>query len=155
MATVCNVTNIGLLTGSGWRWKKTPIRTGWSKTNTKGNTARAASSSVSFLKMFSLLLSFVLFCEGFCCLLLLLLFTVLVLFVCFTYLSLLPPEVIEWEKWLFLVIEAPSLKKQSPPSFNSSCINKIYFGTSVKNICTLCWTNICFPLRAAGLPDGR
>ena len=44
--------------------------------------------------------SFVLFCEDFCCLLLLL-FNVLILFVCFTYLSRPPPEVIGWKNSYF------------------------------------------------------
>ena len=56
----------------------------------------------------------------------------------------------DWvEKWLFLVIKAPSLKKQAPPSFNSSRTTKIYFGPEVRNICTWCWPNMCLPTRAA------
>lgn len=77
--------------------------------------------------------SFVFFCEGFCYFLLFL-FNVLflLLFGLFTYPSL-PPEVIGYKKWLFLVIVTPSFKL-SPPSFNSSCINELFWNFSQKHL---------------------
>ena len=156
MAMNCNVTNIGLLSGSGWRLRTIPFWTGSSKTNTKGNIIRAASSSVSFSRTVLITLrALFYFVRGFIYFLLLLI-NVLILFGWFIYLPLPPclPEVMG-HKWLFLVIEAPSVKKLSPPPFNFSCTHNSYFGTVVRNICTLCWTNICLPTRAAGPPCVR
>ena len=99
-----------------------------------------ASSRVSVSKMFSLSWELCFLLRGL--LLSLLLLNVLILSV--IYLFPYSPRGDRVEKWLFLAIEAPSLKKQSLPSFNFSCVNKIYFGPAVKHICTLCRTHLPF-----------
>lgn len=136
MATDRNVTNIGLLTGSGGRLRKFLIWTGSSKTNTKGNIIRAASRACPFQNMFSLCWELCFILWGF----LLFFIVVSVCFIgffsccCLVYLLiLLFPQRWSGAKWLFLVIEAPSFKL-SPPSFNSSCINELFWNFSQKHL---------------------